>query len=198
MASKFDNPAARRKVLPGFPVERPFETPEELDEYFGGNKIVCLLCGKTYRTLGVHLKTIHGMEPDEYRKLYGIPWTYGLSCAETSILHAEDAKEKIATGVFEPGKFLDRAATAKHRDRQPVRDVISARNIAEMNKGKTGEESARRRSAPKRGTPEHKENMRNRPQMQRAKEILGSYWKGREQTDEHVFNRTGYHKKAKP
>jgi len=198
MPSSFDSATARRKVLPGYPIEKPLGTPEELAEYFGGSKIVCLLCGKAYRTLGVHLKTIHGMEPDEYRKHYGIPWTYGLSCAETSALHADDAKKKIAAGIFEPGKYLDRAATAQQRERQPIRDVLSARNIEEMNKGKTGEEAARRRAAPKRGTTEHGDNLRNRPQMQKAKEILRTYWVGREQTDEHVFNRTGYHKRAKP
>jgi hypothetical protein len=196
MPSKFNDKRARGRVLPGFPIEEKFLTPESLAEYFGGATIVCLQCGKRYRTLGVHLKTIHGMEPDEYREIYGIPWTYGLSCAETSALHADDAKEKIAAGIFEPGKYLERAVAAPNRKRQPVRDVLSAMNIKKMNEGKTGEDAERRRLAPKRGTPEHSEVMRNRPQMQAAKELLRTYWKGREQTDEHVFKRTGHHKKA--
>ena len=196
MPSKFNDKQARGRVLPGFPIEEKFLTPESLAEYFGGSTIVCLQCGKRYRTLGVHLKTIHGMEPDEYREIYGIPWTYGLSCAATSDLHAEDARRKIADGIFEPGKYLDRAAAATQKKRQPVRDVLSARNLKEMNKGKTGEDAARRRAATKRGTPEYSEVMRNRPQVQMAKEFLRKYWIGKEQTDEHVFNRTGHHKKA--
>ena len=75
--------------------------------------------------------------------------------------------------------------------------MLTARNLEKMNKGKTGEKARLRRLMTKVGTPEHKEKMRNRPQVEKAKEILSTYWVGREQTDEHVFNRTGYHKKQK-
>ena len=44
-------------VLPGYPKQDRFETPEALEVYFGGADIVCLRCGKKYRTLGVHLQT---------------------------------------------------------------------------------------------------------------------------------------------
>lgn len=199
MASPYQKKAARHKVFPGFPIEECFSTPEKLDEYFGGTKIVCMRCGKKYRTLGVHLKTIHGMEPDEYREIYGIPWTYGLSCAATTQLHSDEAKRKIESGEWTPSSEQARLARMKlseQRKRQPVRDVLLERNLHMLNKDKTGEESRRRKCAPKRGTSEFKTQMRARPQVEQTREILRTYWKGREQTDEHVFNRTGYHKKA--
>jgi len=199
MPSEFNDKQARSRVLPGFPIEEKFVTPETLAEYFSGSTITCLQCGKRYRTLGVHLKATHGMEPDEYREIYGIPWTYGLSCAETTKLHSDEAKRKIETGKWTPSAEqakLARRALPDQRKRQPVRDVLTARNLAELNKDKTGDEAARRKEAPKRGTPAFKEVMRSRPQVEQTKEILRTYWKGREQTDEHVFNRTGYHKKA--
>jgi len=187
-----------RKVLPGYPVETPFGTPEEVVEYFSRDKITCLLCGKQYRTLGVHLKAIHNTTPDEYRSTYGLPYTHGLSCSETTEIHAALAKEKYESGEWVASKeqaSLARAGLPNQRGRQPYRKVLADRNIDKMNEGKTGEAAARRKAAPKRGTPEFKELMRQRPQTKNNSAIKG-YWKGRTQTDEHVFRRTGRHKKA--
>lgn len=197
MTSKYTS-ENRRSVLPGFPKNEKFQSQEQLDEYFTQENIVCLQCGKEYRTLGVHLKTIHNIEPDEYRDIYGIPWTYGLSCAETRELHANDAKLKLETGIWKPPS-AEQARLARNsanrRKRQPVSEMITARNLAIMNKDKTGKEAERRRNAPKRGTPEFKQMMRNRPVSEQTKEMLSGWWKDKEQTDEHVFKRTGYHKK---
>ena len=197
--SNIEAKAARRAVMTGFPVEVKFTTPEELDAYFGDEKIVCLRCGKKYRTLGLHLKAIHGMELDEYREIYGIPWTYGLACPENLEKHSNDAKEKIASGVWRLDRYGDKAREKAHssprKPRQPVSDTLLARNLEKLNKGKTGEDAKRRKQASKHGTPEFKEKMRARPQVEKAKEMLRTYWKGREQTEEHVFKRTGGHKR---
>jgi hypothetical protein len=69
---------ARRRVLPGFPVERPFQSRAEMHEYLSGDKLQCLRCGKWYKSLGAHLSTIHAMSPDDYRALYKINWRSGL------------------------------------------------------------------------------------------------------------------------
>lgn len=199
MSSKYADKRARRNLLPGFPVEDRFTTPEGLAEYFGGAKITCLRCGKMYRTLSVHLKTIHEMEPDEYKEIYGIPWTYGLSCAATTQLHSDHAKHMIDSGTWTPSAeqaALARGSLDKQRKRQPVRDVLTKRNLDALNKGKSGEEARRRKAAPKRGTPEYKEAMRQRPQAQGEdkKEFLRTYWKGRKQSPEHVAKRMARHK----
>ena len=188
----------RRKELPGYPKEFVFDDPGKLKEYFSGEKIICLRCGKSYRTLGVHLKTIHGMEPDEYRMIYGIPWTYGLSCSETKELHANFAKEMIEAGIFVPS--LEQAEIARghldrQKDRQPIRDAYTQANLEKMNEGKTGEDAERRKQALKRGTQEYREMLRNRPQTKTFGKRMAKYWKGRKQTDDHVFKRTGHHKK---
>lgn len=199
MPSKYKTAKDRAAVMPGYPVEFKFIDPEKLREYFAGDTIVCLQCGKQYRTLGVHLQTMHDMEPDEYRDIYGIPWTYGLSCGETTSLHAEDARQQQADGVFRP--FADAAAAeaarlARHRKRQPVRDTYSMRNLEMLNAGKTGEAQRRREAAPKRGTPDYREKMQNRHQCKNPPDSFRKWWEGKEQTDEHVLKRTGYHKKS--
>jgi len=202
MPSKYDSAEARRKEIHGYPLKFKFTDPEKLKEYFSGETITCLRCGKKYRTLGVHLKTIHEMEPDEYREIYGIPWTKGLSCLETTKLHAEAALINIETGAFSLPSAeqaeLARRSLHEQRSRQPIRDAYTKNNLERMNKGKTGEWTKMHRNATKRGTAEHREKMIRRPQCQPdvVGKRLGDYWRGREQTDEHVYNRTGYHKKT--
>ena len=103
----------RRGILPGFPKEFKFKDLDGLKGYFSGSKIQCLRCGKMYRKLGLHLKAIHNMEVDEYKEIYGIPWTKGLSCAETSELHAKEARQRIADGAFSVS--AEQAAVARSR-----------------------------------------------------------------------------------
>ena len=198
MATLEQKRAYRRRALAGFPVDTKFLTPEALSAYFGGSKIQCLRCGKMYRALGLHLKTAHEMEPDEYRGIYGIPWTYGLDCAETTKIRADIMRENIEDGTVMLVKDIyKKAIGAPRRARQPVRDVLTNRNLAKMNAGKDGSRQPDKRRAfmAKKGTPEFKAKMRNRPQTKNAAEFLRAYWIGREQTDDHVFNRTGFHKK---
>ncbi len=57
-----------------YPVERVFQTMEEVDAYLSGDRITCLLCGKQLRRLAVHLPKVHNMTGDDYRTKYGIPW----------------------------------------------------------------------------------------------------------------------------
>jgi hypothetical protein len=79
--------ASRRFVKAGFPVAEPFTCREEVDSYLAHDpdKITCLLCGKLYRKLGLHLHTIHGLSVDDYKLHYGIPAGRSLTsdeCAE--------------------------------------------------------------------------------------------------------------------
>ena len=174
-----------------------FTTPEELAAYFGGDKIECLLCNKHFRAIGTHLMLLHNVSPDEYREMYGIPWTYGLICAGTKQKKSAIAKKNLAAGLFQPGKYLDRANAKPPRARVPVRDTLTARNLEKLNKDKTGEEAARRKAAPKKGSPEFHAKMSKRQQCVNAGERFGDYWRGKEQTPEHVLKRTGHPKKPK-
>jgi hypothetical protein len=131
--------AARRKVRPGYPWTGQFETKEQIDFYFSGDKIECLLCGKTYRGLGVHLLKIHGVTDDQYRARYGLPWGRGLTSAAS-----KEFRSKVITSRPGFAEFMrDLSATyqpltveAPHRDHMPYLKAITiARNKA--GKGKT-------------------------------------------------------------
>ena len=38
--------------------------------------LVCLECGHKFKSLKRHLKTSHGLSPDEYRERWGLPSSY--------------------------------------------------------------------------------------------------------------------------
>ena len=65
--------------LPGFPWDGKFSSFKELKEYFNEDRLTCLLCGRNYGNLGIHISQGHGVTIDEYRQQFGIPWTYGLA-----------------------------------------------------------------------------------------------------------------------
>jgi predicted transcriptional regulator len=46
--------------------------------------IVCMECGRRQKTLKRHLQTAHGMNPDQYRKDYGLPADYPMVAPEYS------------------------------------------------------------------------------------------------------------------
>lgn len=97
----------RRARLPGFPKIEPFKSLYEVREYFKGSEIVCLICGKKYKKLGIHLRRIHGADPDVYRHKYSIPWTYGLCGNETSSSHSGAINRRIDGGFMPDEKHGD-------------------------------------------------------------------------------------------
>lgn len=51
---------------------------------FGKDKITCMICGKSMKTLARHLKTAHDMKPGEYRKQFAIPRSQPLAAKNYS------------------------------------------------------------------------------------------------------------------
>jgi len=51
---------------------------------FGKDKVTCMICGKSMKTLARHLKTAHDMKPGAYRKQFGIPRTQPLAAKNYS------------------------------------------------------------------------------------------------------------------
>ena len=129
--------AARRLVLPGFPISpRPF-SKAEIEQYFSGDRIQCLVCGKHYRRLGRHLQ-VHDLTEDEYRELYGLPWRRGLCGKDAHAAYFAAIKKRMAEGFVPPCDAENRAkahdAIRKRGIRlQPFRKEVSQENIAKSN-----------------------------------------------------------------
>ena len=113
--------------MPGYPISpRPF-SKAEIDAYFSGDRLVCLLCGKPYKKLGLHLLRIHGLSHEEYRELYGLPYRRGLSGEATTALHAALARKRMEEGKFRPEKYFHKAQEAIRKHgirRQPYQDEV--------------------------------------------------------------------------
>ena len=72
-----------------------FNNIEEVHEYFSHTTIECLLCGKRLKSLASHLTTIHGVNSDEYRIMFNIPWGRGLSSDATLRKQSVALKKRI-------------------------------------------------------------------------------------------------------
>ena len=59
--------------------KHPFQTMREVDDYLSGDAIVCLICGKSFQRLNSHLQRMHQVEPDDYRRRFGIPFCRALA-----------------------------------------------------------------------------------------------------------------------
>lgn len=92
---------ARRKIMPGYPIEKPFETREQVDAYLNCDKLVCLLCGKSYKSLCGHL-SVHGTNADDYKEKYGLPFGAGLTCLTTKAMNVKHGKRLVKEGIFKP------------------------------------------------------------------------------------------------
>ena len=125
----------RRKVMPGFPWDGKFTTQQEIYDYFSGDKVQCLLCGKWFTRLPTHLKMIHEFESDEYRERYGLPWKHALCGKELSLKLSNTMRRRRASG-FRPDIDAARKKSkrATKRQDQPFFKKLRAENIISGNK----------------------------------------------------------------
>jgi hypothetical protein len=95
----------------------PFETRQAIDRYFSHKTITCLLCGKRFRRLSFHLAAKHAMTTDEYKGEFGLPWTRGLTSAD-SHRHSgwTAARRAKASKQARKSQFFKLAHPAPRRD----------------------------------------------------------------------------------
>jgi hypothetical protein len=202
--------AARRRIMDGYPITTPFESLEAVREYLSGDKVVCLLCGKAYKKLGVHLHYIHQVSCDEYKERYGLNWRRGLTCGEFHEAMSALVKERIQ-GWRETGRRIgaddETLKKMRNKDRREVRwqSDIGKENIQKaIAHGRIRPKSKRPHEEcsvcksrgeihyvgrTHKGTEEFHEKMRKRPQLENTGERMGNYWRGRKQSPEHLRRR---------
>lgn len=189
----------REKVLPGFPIETPFKNLKDVKEYLSGDKIICLLCGKSYKSLNMHLIKTHKFSHSEYHIKYNIPWTYGLVCSSVSEKLSRSIKNSMQTGKLKP-------QTNEHM--QKIRPLVGKNQVILGNGANFGEHSNtiypmvqldngesisvtqyKKRFGMRMNSDEYRNHMREKGKNSPMIPILSKWWKGKSQTDDHIINR---------
>ena len=60
----------------------------------GNDKIACLVCGKSFKTLKRHLGNAHDMTPEQYREAFGLSKDYPLVAPNLSEQRRQVAKDR--------------------------------------------------------------------------------------------------------
>jgi len=71
-----------RKPLAGYPKRFQFESSQDVDDYLSGDRVTCLLCGRSFLSLHKHLG-VHETTEAEYKSRFNIPWKRGLQSSTT-------------------------------------------------------------------------------------------------------------------
>jgi predicted transcriptional regulator len=69
--------------------------------------LVCMTCGDRLRVMRRHLRIVHGMTPEEYRRAYGLRWDYPMTAPNYSKVRRDLAK---ASGLGRKGNVAAKAA----------------------------------------------------------------------------------------
>ena len=99
---------------------QPFQTRREVERYFSGATIKCLLCGLAFQRLSPHLAKVHDVAADEYRQWFGLPWTRGLTSATSHTAtkwtrkRHQQARERVRKS-----RFFKYGPRAKRRELAP-------------------------------------------------------------------------------
>ena len=123
----------RRQVLDGFPVEPHDFSLEEIRAYFSGDVIQCLLCGKKYQSLGVHLKKIHELSQDEYKKMYGFFWRRGLTSKKCHEIISEIVNNRIEENGPPIHRITLQEQRKKHRPMTTAHKQLILNNLHNKN-----------------------------------------------------------------
>lgn len=107
-----------------------FRTRRQVERYFGGKTIKCLLCGKRFGRLSFHLAAKHGVTTDDYKSRYGLPWRRGLTSAQS---HANSGwnrdRKKKASRLARRSRFFQFASAASRREVAPFLKVEAVRHL---------------------------------------------------------------------
>src|SRR6266852_6403892 len=97
-----------------------FKTRRDVERYFSGDTIECLICGRHFKRLQRHLTAKHGLSADDYKKQFGLPWTRGLTSA-TSLAKSgwTDERKAKARKLARISRFFERAHLTPRRAPAP-------------------------------------------------------------------------------
>ncbi len=107
-------------------LNRTFESLKQVKQYLSASRLKCLVCGKGFKGLNVHVLRTHHMTADDYKQKFGIPVTYGLVCAPT--LQRLSAAMKEREAQLEPQEKISARGVAtqgvKSGPKRPPNEVV--------------------------------------------------------------------------
>ncbi len=108
----------------------PFRTRREVERYFGGKTIKCLLCGKQFGRLSFHLAAKHSVTTDDYKSRFGLPWSWGLTSAPSHVNSGwNDDRRAKASRLAQRSRFFKFAHSVPHRKVAPFLKAELVKNL---------------------------------------------------------------------
>ncbi len=83
--SAVETPAVEAPAAPVITIKQAFKNKDE---------VLCMICGKGFKTLKRHIAMAHHLKPGEYRKQFGIPSTQSLAAKNYSESRRQMALDK--------------------------------------------------------------------------------------------------------
>lgn len=128
-----------KSVLHGFPWKGLFTNKDEIDKYFSNpDGIQCLLCGRYFENLSVHLRIGHDISHEQYRDWYGLPWRKGLVSRIVSKKISSNLTKRIKNCSFIPKPdnkaCIDKIRSGAMRKDQPYHTAIKAEKAKKLSK----------------------------------------------------------------
>jgi predicted transcriptional regulator len=102
------------------------EPPVDPKRAIRGKSIVCLECGRTFKTLSKKHLESHGLTPDQYRERWGYKKRAPLSCRETAKARSERMKAMklwTRTGKKDNAKPKPAKGTGKEPAKEAAKDA---------------------------------------------------------------------------
>jgi hypothetical protein len=107
-----------------------FKTRREIERYFSGETIECLICGRHFKRLQTHLLAKHGVTADEYKGRFGLPWTRGLTSAASLAKSGWTAERKAkARKLARKTRFFRLAHLTPRRELAPFLKTDAVKHL---------------------------------------------------------------------
>jgi hypothetical protein len=107
-----------------------FRTRQEVERYFSGKTIKCLLCGRRFGRLSFHLAAKHGQTTDGYKSSFGLPWSRGLTSALSRANSGwNDDRKAKASRLARRSRFFKFAHPAPRREAALFLKMETAKNL---------------------------------------------------------------------
>jgi ROS/MUCR transcriptional regulator protein len=109
------------------PKFKAFTSMAEVDDYFAQDPLPCLICGKSYHGLPQHIQAAHKMSAEEYKALFGIPWTRGLISPSLKKKLSDITHENRAKGILldrPSDEHIAKLSSLSKNNRRPMQSVV--------------------------------------------------------------------------